>query len=407
MQKYLALCLMSIVLGCTALAHAQNKTQESARAASWPTHGWAQGKPGDVGLDEKTLAAFDADIASGKYFLVDSFAVFRCGKQVFERNYKHDYGRIYAKDARTRGALNPHLTGPYNYFDPDWHPYYRGTMMHSMQSVTKTVTSIILGIAITRGDFKAGLDTPIMKYFEASKVQNLDQRKAHITLRNVLTMSTGLQWNEAVAYDDPTNDAAVMEAKDDWVQYVIDRPMVAEPGTVFNYSSGVSELLAYVFKQETGQDVETYGEKVLFGPLGMKHYWKRTPKGLPDTEGGLFLESSDLAKIGYLFLHDGQWAGDQIVSKDWVKQSLAPAFDTGEEGSKYGFKWWLFPRTESNRMIWAAVGFGGQRLMVFPQEDLIVTFTGWNILANESPVGTFIKRIEPAIRPYDCTERGR
>ena len=98
--------------------------------------------------------------------------MFRCGKQVFERNYKHDYGQIYAKEAKTRGPLNPHLTGPYNYFDPAWHPYYRGTNMHSMQSVTKTVTSIILGIAITRGDFKAGLDTPIIKYFDASKVQN-------------------------------------------------------------------------------------------------------------------------------------------------------------------------------------------------------------------------------------------
>ena len=406
-RKHKALCLILIVVAATSLARAQDKMEKSAGAAAWPTHGWAQGKPGDVGLDDKTLAEFDRDLAGGKYFLVDSFSVFRCGKQVFERNYKHDYGQIYGREAKTSGPLNPHLTGPYNYFDPAWHPYYRGTAMHSMQSVTKTVTSIILGIAITRGDFKAGLDTPLIKYFDASKVQNLDKRKEHITLRNVLTMSTSLKWNEAVAYDDPTNDAAVMEAKDDWVQYVIDRPMVAEPGTVFNYSSGVSELLAYVFKQETGQDVEAYGQKVLFEPLGMKHYWKRTPKGLPDTEGGLFLESADLAKIGYLFLHEGQWAGAQIVSKDWIKQSLTPAFDTGEEGSKYGFKWWLFPRPDSDRMIWAAVGFGGQRLMVFPEEDLIVTFTGWNILANESPVGAFVKRIEPAIRPYDCTERGR
>jgi CubicO group peptidase (beta-lactamase class C family) len=103
-------------------------------------------------------------------------------------------------------------------------------------------------------------------------------------------------------------------------------------------------------------------------------------------------------------LHDGQWAGAQIVSKDWVKQSLTPAFDPGEEGSKYGFKWWLFPRPDSERMIWAAVGFGGQRLMVFPEEDLIVVFTGWNILANESPVGAFVKRIQSAIRSHECAE---
>ena len=140
--KLRALCLILIVLTAASVARAQNKTEESPHAIAWPTHGWAQGKPASVGLDEKALAAFDADLARGKYFLVDSFSVFRCGKQVFERNYKHDYGRIYGKEAKTRGPLNPHLTGPYNYFDPAWHPYYRGTGMHSMQSITKTVTSI-------------------------------------------------------------------------------------------------------------------------------------------------------------------------------------------------------------------------------------------------------------------------
>src|SRR5437588_3775256 len=99
-------------------------------------------------------------------------------------------------------------------------------------------------------------------------------------------MTTGLDWNEEVAYDDPKNDASLMEATDDWVQYVIDRPMAHEPGRVFNYSSGVSELLAYIFQKETGQDIEKYGEKYLFTPLGIKHYWKRTPMGVVDTEGG-------------------------------------------------------------------------------------------------------------------------
>src|SRR5438874_13797961 len=85
-----------------------------------------------------------------------------------------------------------------------------------------------------------------------------------------------------------------------------------EPGNVFNYSSGVSELLAYIFQKETGQDVEKYGEKYLFTPLGIKHYWKRTPMGVVDTEGGLFLNTTDLAKIGYLYLHDCIWDRKQI-----------------------------------------------------------------------------------------------
>jgi CubicO group peptidase (beta-lactamase class C family) len=391
-------CMLLAKIG---LLHARDLVGPKSGATKWPTHGWAKDKPAGVGLDEKVLAAFDADLAGGKYSLVDSFTVIRCGAEVLEKKYSHDYGTIYAKEVKMRGPLNARLTGPYNYFDPAWHPYYHGTDLHTMQSVSKTTSSVILGIAITRGDFKAGLDTPLLKYFDVAKVKNVDDRKRRITLRHVLTMSTGLDWNEEVAYDDPRNDADLMEAADDWVQYVIDRPMAHEPGKVFNYSSGVSELLAYIFQKETGQDIEKYGEKYLFAPLGMDHYWKRSPMGLVDTEGGLFLRGTDLAKIGYLYLHDGMWDGKQIVSKGWVKQSLAPSIDA-EEGFKYGFKWWLWPRGDG-RYVWMARGFGGQRLMVFPQEDMIAVFTGWEILKDPPPDSELISRILPAVRAQGCT----
>src|SRR6202453_822476 len=206
--------------------------------ADCPTPGWPQGTPVGAGLDEKTLAGLDADFAGGKYQLVDSFQVFRCGQEVFARKYAHDYATIYGKEANTKGPLNARLTGRYNYFDPAWHPYYHGTDLHSMQSISKTVTSVIIGIAMTRGDFKAGVDTPVLKYFDVAKVKNVDERKRRMTLKDVLTMTPGLDWNEEVAYDDPRNDSSAMEATDDWVQYVIDRPMAADPGKVFNYSSG-------------------------------------------------------------------------------------------------------------------------------------------------------------------------
>jgi CubicO group peptidase (beta-lactamase class C family) len=163
----------------------------------------------------------------------------------------------------------------------------------------------------------------------------------------------------------------------------------------------VSELLAYIFQKETGEDIEKYGEKYLFTPLGMDHYWKRSPMGVVDTEGGLFLRSTDLAKIGYLYLHDGKWEGKQIVSKDWVKQSLAP-FIAAERGFKYGFKWWLLPRTDRLGYIWMARGFGGQRLMVFPEEDVIAVFTGWEILKDEAPDRDLVNRILPAVRTQKC-----
>jgi CubicO group peptidase (beta-lactamase class C family) len=388
-------------------------TRTTASSTVWPTKGWPKGTPASVGLDQKVLDNFDVDLASGKYMLVDTFQVFRCGTEVFSRNYAHDYGQIYGKEAKTKGPLNARLTGPYNYFDPDWHPFYHGTDMHSMQSVSKTVTSVIYGVAMTRGDFKAGLNTPVLKFFDVAKVKNVDDRKWRMTLMDVLTMTSGLNWNEEVPYDDPRSDSSLMEAKDDWVQYTIDKPMAEEPGTIFNYNSGATELLAYIFQKETGQDIGAYGEKYLFAPLGIKHHWKRSYLGVVDTEGGLFLNGGDLAKIGYLYLHGGMWDGKQIVSKEWVKESLTPYIDTEGSSSKtplqdrfqYGFKWWLYPR--NGKFVWMARGFGGQRLMVFPEENLIAVFTGWEILKDPAPTKDLVDRLLPAVKQTACAETGK
>lgn len=388
--------VVALLLSLAFSAAAQSANSSTTQ---WPTHGWMRASPISVGLDEKALTAFDADIARGKYMLVDSFQVFRCGKEVFSRKYSHDYTKIYGKEAKEKGPLNARLTGRYNYFDPEWHPYYHGSDLHSMQSVSKTVTSIIYGIAYTRGDFKDGLDTPVLKFFDAAKVKNVDDRKRRMTLKHVLTMTTGLEWNEDVPYDDPRSDSSLMEATDDWVQYVIDKPMAAEPGKVFNYSSGATELLAYIFQKGTGQDIDAYGEKYLFAPLGMKHEWKRNYIGVVDTEGGLYLNGDDLAKIGYLWLHDGMWEGKQIVSKDWVQASVTPHSD-GEEGFKYGYKWWLYPR--DGKLAWMARGFGGQELMVFPDEQLIAVFTGWEIIKDSAPTKDLVNGLWPAVKS-NCT----
>ena len=320
-----------------------------ARDDLWPAKGWATASPASVGLDEQVLLKLDKNMASGKFSqMVDSFAVFRCGKKVFEHTYWHDYSKIYSKEASERGPYNERLTGRYNYYDSYWHPYYHGTDLHTMQSISKTVTSVIIGVAIQRGDFKASLDTPVLKYFDISKVKNVDDRKRRMTLRDLLTMSAGLEWDELKGFDtaDPQNNTSLMEASDDWVQYAIDKPMAAEPGKVWTYNSGATELLAYIFQKETGQDIDDYGQKYLFAPLGIRHEWKRTYIGVVDTEGGLYLNGSDLAKIGYLYLHDGMWDGQRIVSSEWVKESVTPYFQTESEpdykdGFKYGFKWWL------------------------------------------------------------------
>jgi len=297
----------TIVLVSTPLLFAGKTAAPRADEALWPTKGWATASPQSVGLDAQVLLELDKDMATGKYSkMIDSFAVFRSGKKVLERTYPHDYAKIYAKEATEEGPFNRRLAGRYNYFDSFWHPYYHGTDLHTMQSVTKTVTSIIIGAAMQRGDFKAGLDTPVLKYFDVSKVKNVDDRKRRMILRDLLTMSPGMEWHELdLPYGDPRSDFTLMEGRDDWVQYAIDKPMAAEPGKAWNYSCGASELLAYVFQKETGQDIDDYGQKYLFAPLGIRHEWKRTYLGVVDTEGGLYLDGSDLAKIGYLYLKDG------------------------------------------------------------------------------------------------------
>jgi CubicO group peptidase (beta-lactamase class C family) len=371
--------------------------------SAWPGKAWPSSTPAAVGLDANVLAAFDADIAAGKYGNIDSMLVIRHGKVAYERAYKHDYDRIYQKEARTTGPLNAHdFSGPYNYFNPWWHPFYRRGDLHTMQSVTKTVTSIVIGIAATRNEFPS-LDTPVLKFFDEAKVANVDDRKRRMTLRHVLTMTTGLDWNEDLPYADPNNASSVMEAAFDWVQFTIDRPMVQEPGRVFQYSSGATQLLSHVFHAATGKDIEEYAVEHLFKPLGITHhFWKRSPTGLIDTEGGLFLAPKDLARIAYLYLKNGVWEGKPIVSADWVKASIAPSITVSETtGVKYGYKWWLYPYGKEGRLAYAGSGFGGQRPIVVPALDLVIVFTGWNVLPDTPSLSprVAIDRVLEAVKP--------
>jgi CubicO group peptidase (beta-lactamase class C family) len=376
----------------------------------FPTKGWPKTEPAVVGLDSAALGALDADIAAGKYGLVDTMLVIRCGKQAYERVYAHDYEKIYGDLAKTAGPLNHDVDGPYNYFSAEFHPYFQHSDLHTMQSVSKTVTSVTIGIAMLRKEFPAELDAPILKYFD--HVANVDDRKRRITLRHLLTMSAGLEWNEDLPYNDPKNSADIMESKHDWVQYVIDQPMAAEPGAVFVYSSGVTQLLSHIFKKVTGKNVDEYAAAYLFKPLGMRYHWKHSPTGLPDTEGGLYLSSPDLAKIGFLFLKNGMWEGRQLVSPEWVKASVTPAMTVRDDRQnwKYGFQWWLQLYGKSpERYAWAARGFGGQGLRVVPELDLITEFTGWEILPKpEEPRHDQLQRVIGAVdKEYSCSTAGK
>ena len=396
-------CHVVAVSMIVAAASSLSTAQAQSTQGPWPTKGWPTATPQAVGLNAAVLDSIDAEIKAGRYGYVDRMLVIRRGRIAYDRSYKHDYDKIYADSARTRGPLNAHdLTGPYNYYAPWWHPYYQRGDLHTLQSVTKTITSVVVGTAVTRGEFPS-LDTPVLSFFDTTKVKNIDDRKRKMTIRHLLTMTDGMDWNEGLPYTDPKNTTVAMEGSYDWITFTIDQPMAADPGTRWNYNSGASELLAHIFFRATRTDIEEYATRHLFAPLGIdRWFWKRTPAGLVDTEGGLYLEARDVAKIWYLFTRNGMWDGRRVLSPEWVKSSVAPAMAVAPapNAPKYGYKWWLYPHPrDSTKFVWGGSGFGGQSPMAFPDEDMILVFNGWNILPGRPslPRGRVAARIAAAI----------
>ena len=272
---------------------------------------------------------------------------------MIDKRYTHDYDRIFGDSSRARNALVIHdPTGSYNYFNPWWHPYYRRGDLHSLQSVTKTITSVVIGAAVQRGEFPS-IDTPVLTFFDTTQVKAIDANKRRLTIRHLLTMTGGFDWNENLPYIDPNNTAIQLEGSYDWVRFTIDRPMEEQPpGTRFNYNSGETVLLAHIFRQATGIDIEEYAAR-------------------------------------HLFVRGGSWNGQPVVSSDWVRASTAPAIRLGTSptSASYGFKWWLYPDpTDSTRTVWAGSGFGGQLPYAFPELDLVVVFNGWSILPGQPSI---------------------
>lgn len=365
-----------------------------AEAEPWPTRAWPTAEPGPQGLDGALLEALDGEFAAGRHGYVDGMLVVRGGRLLFERSYSHDYGALFEGRDPKRG--------PYNYYDPEWHPFREGDL-HTMQSVSKSVTSALVGVALRRGELP-GLSVPARRYLDGFRLAD-DPRQARITLRDLLTMTAGIAWDEStVAYTDPRNSCAAMEASKDWVQFVLEQPMAEEPGRTFVYNSGVTMLLAQLLQRATGKGLPEYAAEHLFAPLGIERfYWKRTPSGLADAEGGLYLAPRDLAKLGYLFLKDGVWEGRRLLPEGWARDSTAPHVKTtaGPRARHYGYQWWVLPDARGERFpAYAAIGYGGQLLIVVPEHELIAVFTGWNIYDKPSLSPLLaLDRVLAAVRP--------
>ena len=248
--------------------------------------------------------------------------------------------------------------------------------LHDLRSVTKSIIALLMGIAIDKG-FVGGVDDPISKYIKNSMPnKNLGYKKESITIKHLLTMSTGLDCNDWDKKSKGQEDK--IYKKDDWLQYFLDLPMINEPGAVSNYCTMCAVMTAEIISQASGLTIDKFAERYLFSPLGIGNVnWGHTSnKAVIPSGKRLYMSPRDMAKIGQLLLNAGVWNGKQIVSEAWLKASTFG--QTKITGIDYGYFWWTIPFKVNDKMIdaYSATGNGGQYIMVFPKSDMVAVFTG-------------------------------
>ena len=256
---------------------------------------------------------------------------------------------------------------------------------HILHSTSKSFTSALVGIAIDQG-FIASTQVKFYDLFSYGSYANWDARKAEMTLEDALTMRLGLQWDEwSLPYTDPDNDLVALNTKRlDWAKALLDLPMIYDPGTEFTYNTAATNAIGQAVQNATGMPLDEFANVNLFYPMQITDAeWSRTPTNLPVGGSGLFLRTRDLVKFGNLYLNNGSWQGQQLISVDWIADTVVRRVDISSWATyseAYGFQWWLDDLNYKGQPLetWVTSGYGGQYLFVVPSLDLVVAFTGHN-----------------------------
>ena len=327
--------LFIIITSCTTQYKNMNNFEESSAE--------------DVGINPMLISRLIHDMQEGRFPNLHSLIVVKDSKIVVEEYF----GQF---DAKTK-----HITA----------------------SVTKSVGSILIGIAIDRG-LLSGLDDGILDmrlselFPEYQVTLDADPRKADIRFRHILTMSAGFEWDELTyPYNDQRNDWVRVRDAQEPARLMLEQRVAHNPGKVFNYSGGLSMLLAYLIERETEMGAAAFAKRYLFEPLGISDYdWRNLTGGLIDFPGGLSMRPRDMAKIGQLYLNGGRWNGEFIVSKDWVTESTREHI-INVDSPNYGFQWWCgkFYYRDRSVYLYMASGHGGQKIFVVPDFNLVVVIT--------------------------------
>lgn len=305
----------------------------------WPTRGWHEADPAARGMDADQMAEADRVLAA-EYPNLESLLVVRGGDIVYER---------YS------GSTGPNKP-------------------HNLKSATKSVLSALAGIALHTGDL-GSLDDRLSDFLPDMLPADDDRRKRAITVRDLLRMRSGLEWNE---WGGCTLE---MTARPNWMRFVLDQPLAHDPGEVHAYSTGDTQLLSGILQKATGMTALDFADLFLFKPLGItQRTWPDDPQGY--TIGGteLSLAPRDLAKFAYLYLNGGRWEDKQVVPAAWVAEStrqhslVVPPDASDRPAVGYGYLWWL--REQAGYPSFMAVGYAGQFAYVIPDLDLIVVMMG-------------------------------
>jgi CubicO group peptidase (beta-lactamase class C family) len=349
---------------CVALlaAVARAGTSADCGAPATLSDGWPVSTPAQQGLDPKLICTTGPNLAKLRGANPHGAVVVRNGMLVYEQYFEGD-------DKRGSSWLGvvPH----------------DANTLHNMESITKGVVALLVGIAFDRGWLK-NLDASIFSFLpEYGDLRAPDNNK--ITLHHLLSMTSGLDWPErAISVNNPENIVRRGYIAADPYRFVLERSVEASPGAAWNYNGGGVWLLGLILRKVAGQPLDGFAKDALFEPLGIEEWdWARFPNGDPGTSGGLQLRPRDLAKLGQLVLDNGVWQGRQIVSADWIARMTArqspSSFSFGSLRS-YGYLWWQGRSSIDNHEIdWiGALGRGGQRLYVVPTLRLVVAVTAGN-----------------------------
>jgi len=320
------------------LAGSGCKAVRMSEPSYWPTKKWKTATPESAGIDSAKLTEGLSTIkAKGTH--IHSLMIVRNDSVVLD-----------------------------SYFYP-----YDGSTYHDVASVTKSIMTTLIAIAADQD--KLSIDAPLLSFFPDRTIANLDSMKKQITVRHLVSNSSGFLFNEK---DDKATIKAMME-NDDWIQATLDLPVVQKPGTHFGYFSPGMHLLSAILQEATGVSALEFANENLFKPLGIdinNVFWPSDPQGYNYGWGDLCLYPEDMAKIGFLFLHQGKWEGKQIVSGKWVSEATKKQLPTDPgRGEDYGYGWWV-SRPDEDIPYYRADGRGGQRIVVVPSMNMLLVATG-------------------------------